>query len=134
MVTDVALVVNPVSGRGRAARSVVDVALALRKQGLGVSVLIGRDADDTLGMTRQAADAGQPVVAMGGDGLVHLVLQAVAGTGTPLGIVATGTGNDIADTLGLPTKDPKASAAQVGHAVLLGSTGAVDAVRAVSDD
>lgn len=44
------------------------------------------------------------LVAVGGDGTVHMALQAVAGTQTGLGIVALGTGNDAAASVGVPTK------------------------------
>lgn len=46
------------------------------------------------------------MIAVGGDGLVSLALQAVAGTLVPLGVVAVGTGNDFARSLGLPVRDP----------------------------
>ena len=41
----------------------------------------------------------------GGDGMVHLGANLCAGTGVPLGIIAAGTGNDIARELGLPVRD-----------------------------
>jgi diacylglycerol kinase (ATP) len=64
-------------------------------------------------------------VAFGGDGLVHLAVQAVAGTDVPLGIIPAGTGNDIAAALGVPRKDPLAAA----RAVLRGKSRLVDAAR-----
>ena len=47
-------------------------------------------------------------MACGGDGTVHAVLQALVGTPVPLGIVAGGSGDDIAAGLGLTTGDPHA--------------------------
>jgi diacylglycerol kinase (ATP) len=41
-------------------------------------------------------------VAVGGDGTVHLGLQAVAGRDTPFGVVPAGTGNDFASCTGVP--------------------------------
>jgi diacylglycerol kinase (ATP) len=53
---------------------------------------------------RAAITAGAAgVVAVGGDGTAHAALQAVAGTGVPLGLVPAGTGNDLALALGVPT-------------------------------
>ncbi len=59
---------------------------------------------------RAAADDGLPVVvAMGGDGVVHHAANALADTGTSLGIIPAGTTNVLADILGIPT-DPKDAA------------------------
>jgi diacylglycerol kinase (ATP) len=44
---------------------------------------------------------------------VHLAVQAVAGTGVPLGIIPAGTGNDVARYLDLPRTDPVAAADRV---------------------
>lgn len=43
------------------------------------------------------------MVACGGDGTAHLVLQRLAGTPTPLAVLPTGTGNDGARALEAPT-------------------------------
>ena len=48
------------------------------------------------------------LVVVGGDGMVSLGVNLVAQTGIPLGIVAAGTGNDIARGLGLPSTTPAA--------------------------
>ena len=62
--------------------------------------VLGEDAADALARAREAVDDGhRRAVAVGGDGMVSLALQAVAGTGTPLGVVAVGTGNDFARAL-----------------------------------
>jgi diacylglycerol kinase family enzyme len=49
------------------------------------------------------------VVAMGGDGIVHHVSQALVGTRTSLGIVPTGTTNVVARLFGIPFKPAKAA-------------------------
>ena len=46
----------------------------------------------------------------GGDGMVHLAAQALAGTQTRLGLIPAGTGNDVARYLDIPRKDPAAAA------------------------
>ena len=111
---EIALLTNPTSGRGRGARH-RDVALArLRESGFVVRNLAGRDADEAADLARACvADGVEALVVCGGDGLVHLGVQAVAGTGTPLGLIPSGTGNDFARYLGLPRADPVAAADRV---------------------
>jgi diacylglycerol kinase (ATP) len=127
---DVALIVNPTAGKGRAAKVVANVAGRIRDAGASVSILIGRDAEDAVNLARKAvADGVSAVVALGGDGMVHLALQAVAGTSTPLGIVPAGTGNDLANTLKLPTKDPVAAAGVVADKLASGGAWPMDAIK-----
>jgi diacylglycerol kinase (ATP) len=46
---------------------------------------------------------------VGGDGMVHLAAQLLAHTGTALGIIPAGTGNDAARYFGIPRNDPRAA-------------------------
>ncbi|MGN0062960.1 MAG: diacylglycerol kinase family protein, partial [Nocardioides sp.] len=55
-------------------------------------------------------------------------LQVVGGTSTPLGIIPCGTGNDVAQYLDLPRKDPLAAADRV----IAGRTSTIDLARAGS--
>ena len=71
----------------------------------------------------------EALVVVGGDGMVHLGVDIVATTGVPLGIVATGTGNDIARHFNLPSRDAEASARLINQA--LSGEGAITAVDAI---
>ena len=105
----VAILVNPASGRGRAPAVAEVVADQLRAAGHHPTVLIGRDADDGLAQTRAAVTSGaDTVVAVGGDGIVNLAVQALAGSSVPLGVVPAGAGNDFARVLGIPTDTQQA--------------------------
>ncbi|MCY7402452.1 MAG: sphingosine kinase, partial [Nocardioides sp.] len=118
MPRQLAMLVNPTSGKGRGARLLEPVAERLRRSGATVDIVVGRDADEAFDRLRDQVAAGvDGVVAVGGDGLVNLALQVVGGTGVPLGIVPAGTGNDIARSLGLVPGDPLAAAGLVagGH-------------------
>ncbi|MBC3986439.1 diacylglycerol kinase [Streptomyces sp. AC536] len=111
MTSDITLFVNPTAGRGRGARAAQPAARVLRDAGFRVRTVLGADADDALSRARAAVAGGTgALVAVGGDGMTSLALQAVAGTGTPLGVVAVGTGNDFAQATGLPVRDPGAAA------------------------
>ena len=91
--------------------------------------LQGRDADEALDLARQCvADGVESLVVSGGDGMVHLGAQAVATTATRLGIIPTGTGNDVARYFDLPRKDPVAAADRV----IAGRTRTIDLARSGS--
>src|SRR5437763_6218234 len=127
---NIALLVNPTAGKGRAARGVADVTASMRERGSNVAILVGTDAHDAQALARHAiADGVDALVALGGDGMVHLALNVVAGTPTPLGIIPARTGNDLANTLRLPTKDPTAAAALVVDRLDGGGPRPMDAVR-----
>ncbi|WP_329387584.1 diacylglycerol kinase [Streptomyces sp. NBC_01351] len=107
MSSEITLFVNPTAGRGRGAHAAQPAASALRAAGFSVRSVVGGDGPDALARLRAAVHAGTgAVIAVGGDGMVSLALQALAGTDVPLGVVAVGTGNDFARALGLPVREP----------------------------
>ncbi|WP_018352440.1 diacylglycerol/lipid kinase family protein [Longispora albida] len=107
----IAVIANPSAGKGRLAGRFPELLDRLGPHRL----LEAGSAAEALAAAKSAVDGGATgLVAAGGDGTVHLALQAVAGTGVPLGILPLGTGNDLAAGLGLPS-DP---------------AGAADAIRA----
>lgn len=130
MTSEITLFVNPTAGRGRGARAAQPAAAALRDAGFSVRTVLGSDAADALRRARAAVDGGTgALIAVGGDGLVSLALQAVAGTPTPLGVIAAGTGNDFARALGLPVRDPAAAGRLAARALKDDSPRAVDLGR-----
>ncbi len=126
---EIALLTNPTAGKGKGGR-VRDRALErLRGAGLVVRSLQGRDADEALDLAHQCVSDGvDALVVCGGDGMVHLAVQAVAATTTPLGIIPSGTGNDVARYFDIPRKDPEAAA----DLVIAGRTRTVDLARSGS--
>jgi len=123
----IALLVNPASGKGRGKRAGTQAASRLRAQGLTVDVLVGADVTEAAELARGAVLVGyDSVVAVGGDGMLNVVLQAVAGTGVPLGLVPAGSGNDFARQLGLDPHDAVAAA----DVVAAGHLRTIDAARA----
>lgn len=108
---EVALITNPAAGRRRSAGARDAVVNHLRSRGLRVRSLEGCDRSTATDLARTVvADGVDALVVCGGDEMVNVGLQAVAASGTPLGIVPTGTGDDTARCLGIPRRDPLAAA------------------------
>ncbi|WP_415948737.1 diacylglycerol kinase [Streptomyces sp. KLOTTS4A1] len=130
MTSEITLFVNPTAGRGRGAHAAQPAARAFRDSGFLVRTVVGENADDALRRAKEAVHGGTgALVAVGGDGMINLALQAVAGTGVPLGIVAVGTGNDFARSLGLPVREPEAAALLAARALKGATERAVDLGR-----
>ncbi|MFD7913322.1 diacylglycerol kinase [Streptomyces sp. NPDC059752] len=115
---EVTLFVNPTAGRGRGAHAAQPAASAVREAGFSVRTVVGADAPDALARLTAAVREGTgAVIAVGGDGVVSLALQALAGTPVPLGVVAVGTGNDFARAMGLPVREPARAGRMAAEAV-----------------
>ncbi|MFC8144228.1 diacylglycerol kinase [Streptomyces paradoxus] len=127
MTSEITLFVNPTAGRGRGARAAQPAASALRAAGFSVRTVLGEDAADALTRARAAVEGGTgALIAVGGDGMANLALRAVAGTRTPLGLVAVGTGNDFARALGLPVREPAAAGRMIADALKCGRIRDID--------
>jgi len=112
MTRDVCVIANPAAGRGRGARALPAIREAF--EAVGVSDLrVTSGPGDERTLARRALDDGRTtLVACGGDGTWSNVANAIleAGVDARLGLVAAGTGNDFAKTVGAPATDPVASA------------------------
>ncbi|MEI7057120.1 YegS/Rv2252/BmrU family lipid kinase [Nocardioides sp. CCNWLW239] len=110
MTRQIALLANPTAGRGHADQTLEAVTERLSASGARVEHLIGDDAEHALELARKAVAEGvDTVVTLGGDGMVHVAVQALAQTEVSLGVIPLGTGNDFARALGIPTSDPLAA-------------------------
>ena len=110
MPQEIALLTNPTSGRGKGARTVDQALPRLRDAGFVVRNLVGRDADEALDLAHKCvADGVETLVVIGGDGMVHLALQALAEADTRLGVIPAGSGNDVAGYFDIPRKDTMAA-------------------------
>ena len=104
------LIVNPAAGRARLLAAQVPLIEALLGQhGYSTSVLTTTpEADSAAVLAARASCDSALVLACGGDGTIHGVIQGLANTATALGVLALGTHNALAASLGLPN-DPLAA-------------------------
>lgn len=102
--TRIVLAANPAAGGGKAAAAIEPVSRRLTEAGYDV-VVCSRDnaAELSRDLRKELSNLPRAVVAVGGDGTVHLVLNALAPDfSIPLGVIPVGTGNDIAQSWGIP--------------------------------
>lgn len=76
----------------------------LRARRIEAELHVLREVDDPSALAAQAASDGLDVVAAGGDGTVGPVAAALCGTDAALGILATGSWNNLARSLGVPDR------------------------------
>jgi YegS/Rv2252/BmrU family lipid kinase len=110
------LICNPQAGRGGAAKALGEVRRHLDMRELAYEVVFTERQGHATELTRQALDHGcRFVVALGGDGTIHEVVNGLMEDDRPvqpdavMGVVAAGTGADFIKTFGIPS--------MAGHAV-----------------
>jgi len=111
---DVALIVNPAAGGGRALRELPRAERALHDAGLRVRLAHTRDVEHARELGRAAGAAGEVAAALGGDGLVGAVADGLRASGGVLAVLPGGRGNDFARALGIP-RDVTAAAALIAN-------------------
>jgi YegS/Rv2252/BmrU family lipid kinase len=114
---EIALVVNPSAGGGRAARALPAVEARLRTLGCSVETVATRDLAHARELAADAARNGRIVVTLGGDGIVGCVAGALHEIpGAVLGVLPGGRGNDFARVVGIPL-DAEAACEVIVHGV-----------------
>ncbi len=102
--------INPSASFGRGSTVGPAVVQTLRGVGHDVTALTEPTYDDLVDAAERAlATRPDALVVVGGDGMVNLGANLVAGTGVPLGVVPSGTGNDTARALGIPHDNAEAA-------------------------
>jgi len=110
----VALVYNPASGQHSARRhaAVAEITSVLQAAGVLAEAFETGAPGSAMALAKRAVEVGfDTVVACGGDGTVHEVLQSLVGTDVALGVVPLGTANALAADVGLIA--PPARAARI---------------------
>jgi diacylglycerol kinase (ATP) len=103
------VIVNPRSGRGKVRAHLVEIERILTDAGLSYRIVRTTHPGHATEAARDALDRGERyLVAVGGDGTVHEVVNGMIADDRPvaedavLGVVAAGSGCDFARSFGLP--------------------------------
>ena len=106
----IVVAINPSASFGKSRD--VGPTLVARLRGLGHEVVSLSEPSfaQLTAVARRAIAAGpDALVVVGGDGMVSLGVNLLAETSVPLGIIPSGTGNDMARGLGIPVGDTDAA-------------------------
>lgn len=117
MSAPVTVIVNPAAGRGRGSRSLPDIQQAFAQVGVTDLRLTQVAGDEKRIAMRALQEGAMTIVACGGDGTWSNVANAIlcAGSSCRLALIASGTGNDFAKTVGAPATDFAATAQLVAN-------------------
>jgi diacylglycerol kinase (ATP) len=108
----VALIYNPASGQYSARRkaAIEEVLSILRAAGVEAQAFVTETPGGATIHAEEAVRQGyDAILACGGDGTVHEVLQSLVGTGVALGVIPLGTANALASNLGIAGKPARAA-------------------------
>lgn len=94
------LAINPTSGQGKGVRIGQEVSNYLAERKINYRLVTGANALALQENIRQHASKASGVIAVGGDGLIHMCLQLAVQFSLPLAAIPAGTGNDFVRTLG----------------------------------
>jgi diacylglycerol kinase (ATP) len=98
-----ALVINPVSGQGKGTTVGTYVAGYLNQHKISFTIVTGNSSialGDHLRTFINKNPECEGIIAVGGDGLMHLVIQIAVPAQIPFTVIPAGTGNDFVRTLG----------------------------------
>ncbi|MFC5699730.1 diacylglycerol/lipid kinase family protein [Cohnella faecalis] len=103
-------VVNESSGNGRGRKIWRQVKQELRRRSISYRVVAAATEAESARQTKAAIDSGdlKAIAIIGGDGSLHSLLPHLAGSGIPIGLIPSGSGNDNALTFGIPRNPMKA--------------------------
>ena len=105
------ILLNPAAGGGRALRAVEAASATIRDLGMSSSIRRSEHPGDLERYAREAANNGDRVIAIGGDGTIQEVANGLLSVAhpPPMGVIPAGRGNDFARTLGIPVQVDQAT-------------------------
>lgn len=114
------LILNPWAGRGAGGRIRQTVEAEIARHGLQCDYVVTEGPRDAVRLALAGADSHDVVIAMGGDGTVHEVVNGLAqaangGATRPLGVIPVGTGDDFAYMMGIARHSVETAVARLAQ-------------------
>ncbi len=101
-------IINPDSSRGKVKKKIEQIKKYIKELNIDSSIDFTQKSKHAKELAKRAVTENfEIVVAVGGDGTVHEVINGIYGTNSSLGIIPIGAGNDLSTCLGIPQKDIK---------------------------
>lgn len=100
------LAINPTSGRGKGSVVGQQVANFLSERKIQYRIVTGANALQFQENLRKESSSASLIIAVGGDGLLHMAIQIAAHKNLPLVTIPAGTGNDFVRALGWDPDKP----------------------------
>ncbi len=107
----VLVIVNPISGKQKLKNELLELVAFLCKSGYAPTVMTTERKGHATALAREHADGYDLVICCGGDGTLGEVISGVIGkkSTTPLGYIPSGTTNDFANSLKIPSQTLEAA-------------------------
>lgn len=105
------IIFNPVAGKKKSEKNLSIVERIFRERKIAYEVRESHAIRDAQKITKELTENGaQDIIALGGDGTLHEVLNGIVDPTTcRLGLIPSGTGNDFAETIGISEDAEKAA-------------------------
>lgn len=129
---NIAVYLNPESAKGASGRYRAQLEQLLSQYPVAVDWIEGGNAVQSERLIRERVDSFDALIVAGGDGTVNLAINALGDSDVPLGIIAVGSGNDIAREFGLPRHRVDESLARIMTALDAGRSRSVDVMEIVA--
>lgn len=103
-------IVNKLSGSGRASKIWYHIKKILEEKNIRYQVYFTKRQHHATELAQEIIRKHdtKAIIAVGGDGTVHEIINGTVGSDIPLGIIPAGSGNDFCRGLGVPMKYDKA--------------------------
>lgn len=119
-------IVNPVAGKNKGAKVLLLIERVMKRKKIPHKIIQTTEIGEAQRIAKEAVNKEfSTIVAVGGDGTIHEVLNGIVGSNKILGIIPAGTGNDLSRTLNLPHNPELAL-----ELILQGKTKAIDLGKA----